>query len=758
MAEHAASRPVAKEPARTRSATARRRLWADSAARWIVTAGGLAIIASILGILLFILVEVLPLIFGTDLEPGPAVTLDAGEPPLGVLADEYRTHAALLTAEGRLNVVRLGDGARVLSRRVLGTSPDEDAERTEPIERLLSAAPVPGQQMLSAATSRGAVVTVKLAWEVRFEEQRRVIEPGLAEVVRFELDPRGLPLRAFAARIAEDGTALAVGQTADGHLQLVRREVEQNFLSGELSESWQRGSAETPLPLSHLVIDADQRNIYAGSPGGELLWWRVDGVDVEPPEVVAASSGAVTALSMLIGDCSLVVGRDSGALEIWFPVRQPDESFRLTRIREFPAMPGSVRLLAPSMRDKGFLAQDESGELALLYSTSHRTLHRGPSPLPEATALFYAPKADGAILAGPRQLAALDIDNAHPEVSWGSLFSRVWYEGYAERAYVWQSSGGTDEFEPKLSLMPLMIGTLKGTVYSLFLAIPLGVLGAMYTSQFMHPSFKRYVKPAVEIMAALPSVVLGFLAGLWLAPRIQQMFPALMLMLLILPLAVLATGLAWSALPQRFRGRFPAGLEALLYGVVLCGAMGLCLSLGPGVERLLFGGSFQAWLLETTGLGYDQRNAIVVGLAMGFAVIPIIFSIAEDAFSNVPRDLVSGSLALGANRWQTVTRVVLPTASPGIFSAVMIGFGRAVGETMIVLMATGNTPLMDWNPFNGFRTLAANIAVEIPEAPHGGTLYRTLFLAALILFIFTFLINTVAEIVRQRLRARYAQL
>jgi phosphate transport system permease protein len=143
---------------------------------------------------------------------------------------------------------------------------------------------------------------------------------------------------------------------------------------------------------------------------------------------------------------------------------------------------------------------------------------------------------------------------------------------------------------------------------------------------------------------------------------------------------------------------------------------------------------------------------------MGFAVIPIIFAIAEDAFSNVPPNLVAGSLALGADRWQTVTRVVLPTASPGIFSAVMIGFGRAVGETMIVLMATGNTPIMDWNPFNGFRTLSANIAVEIPEAPHGGTLYRALFLAALLLFLMTFVVNTVAELVRQRLRERFSQL
>ena len=113
---------------------------------------------------------------------------------------------------------------------------------------------------------------------------------------------------------------------------------------------------------------------------------------------------------------------------------------------------------------------------------------------------------------------------------------------------------------------------------------------------------------------------------------------------------------------------------------------------------------------------------------------------------------------MGASRWQTVTRVVLPTASPGIFAAVMVGFGRAVGETMIVLMATGNTPIMDLSPFNGFRTLSANIAVEIPEAPAGGTLYRTIFLAALLLFALTFAVNTVAELVRQRLARKYSSL
>jgi phosphate transport system permease protein len=143
---------------------------------------------------------------------------------------------------------------------------------------------------------------------------------------------------------------------------------------------------------------------------------------------------------------------------------------------------------------------------------------------------------------------------------------------------------------------------------------------------------------------------------------------------------------------------------------------------------------------------------------MGFAVIPTIFSIAEDAVFSVPKHLSSGSLALGATPWQTLVRVVLPSASPGIFSGTMIGLGRAVGETMIVLMATGNTPIMDFSIFEGMRTLSANVAVELPESAVGSTHFRILFLAALVLFIFTFFFNTIAEIVRQRLREKYSSL
>jgi phosphate transport system permease protein len=166
----------------------------------------------------------------------------------------------------------------------------------------------------------------------------------------------------------------------------------------------------------------------------------------------------------------------------------------------------------------------------------------------------------------------------------------------------------------------------------------------------------------------------------------------------------------------------------------------------------------QAWMDSTLGIGYDQLNALVVGIAMGIAVVPVIFSIAEDAIFTVPKHLTLGSLALGATLWQTLVRVVLPTASPGIFSAVMIGMGRAVGETMIVLMATGNTPVTDFSMFQGMRTLAANVAVEMPESEVGSTHFRMLFLAGLALFIFTFVLNTLAEVVRARLRSRYSNL
>jgi phosphate transport system permease protein len=445
----------------------------------------------------------------------------------------------------------------------------------------------------------------------------------------------------------------------------------------------------------------------------------------------------------------------------WFRVREEDEDPdpRFAKAHTYPGQGTPIRAIGASTRDKSFVTGGADGSVVLRHMTSGRSLVSFPATGAAVDAVLLTPKMDGIIVKqADGKLARYEIRSPHPEVSWTALFGKVWYEGYSKPEYVWQSTGGTDDFETKFSLVPLVFGTIKGTVYALLFAIPIAVMGALYTSQFMHPTIRAKVKPTVEVMAALPSVVVGFIAGLWLASRVERHVVPVLLMIVVMPLFGTAGFLVWDRLPRRFRERLRPGMEiALILPLLLLGGW-VCLNIGPWVEAGVFGGDFRLWLQSALDLVYDQRNSLVVGLAMGFAVIPIIFTIAEDSFTSVPQHLTAASLALGASRWQTATRVVLPTASPGIFSAVMIGFGRAVGETMIVLMATGNTPVLDWSIFNGMRTLSANIAVEIPEAPYGGTLYRTLFLAGLVLFLMTFLVNTAAELVRQRLRERYRAL
>ncbi|MDH3627567.1 MAG: ABC transporter permease subunit [Acidobacteriota bacterium] len=730
--------------------TPRRRLLSDRIARGLVSGGGMATIAGILGILFFIFIEILPLFGSADVALTARFPLD-GEEPGAVVVDEHRTHAATFAADGQIVVRSLATGD-VTHRLDSGIDPT-----LGPWKRIQQ---IPGEPRVAIETAGGDLFALTMDWTIEFDEATRVITPDLSRAVPFDFfdeETARIPLQQFSLAFDDDGAIAGAAITEDGRLLFARQSIEEDFMSGEETTVWERTWREAPGDVSSLLLDRQHTNIFAGTESGAVIWWVID--DGEPQEPRTAENEApITAMTFLIGDQSLITGDVTGRLGVWFPVPSEGGGDRLGRIRGSTQQKAPIVGLSPSPRDKGVLSVDASGGMALYYSTSNRLLWSGNSPVGASSVLYYAPKANGAIVAGADELALLDIDNPHPEIGWNALFGRVWYEGYDQPERVWQSTGGTDVFEPKLSLTPLIVGTFKGTFYSLILAIPLAVLGAMYTSQFMHPRLRRTVKPTVELMAALPSVVLGFLAGLWLAPRLEMVLPALVAMLVIVPAFVLLAGVGWRSLPNGYRHRFPDGFEALLQLFVIAIAMFVAFRLNGVFEAQVFAGDVRQWLFDTTGLRYDQRNAIVVGLAMGFAVIPIIFSIAEDAFSNVPQNLVSGSLALGANRWQTVTRVVLPTASPGIFSAIMIGFGRAIGETMIVLMATGNTPLMDWSPFNGFRTLSANIAVEIPEAPHSGTLYRVLFLAAALLFVFTFVANTGAELIRQRLRKRYAQL
>ena len=746
---------------------------ADKTAVVVITTGGVAIILSVLAILFVIVAESLPLWKDPIAKRLPAINLKQveakasqtaspataaeaetrPESPLAFGVDEYQSIAYLMTTSGTLTFFSLADN-RVLQRyQVQGL---EGALATAAFDDHL-------HHTLAVGSSKGTIIPLTIVFGAQFDSGKRVIAPNIKEGKPIQIDPDGRSITKLVYT-AETGKVSAAALLGPRTLAFYAQRETTSLLGGGSTKEYHADlSPALNADATSLALDKYQENLLAGTVTGEIYHWQVS----EPENPVlsdtfsASKENGISALGWLLGDRSIIVGDTAGGVSVWFQVRKsqdsPEAPFRRIHVLKSHAAP--VTAFTRSPRDKGFLSVDAAGTVLLHHATSEQTLlelHTGNLALP---LVAFAPKANGIYTVDTQeQLFRWSLFNPHPEINLKTLFSKVWYEGYHEPDYTWQSSSGSDEFEPKFSLTPLIYGTLKGTFYALLLAVPISLCAALYTSQFLHPSLRNTIKPTVEIMAALPSVVLGFFAGLWLAPIIEKIVPAVFLMLIFLPLVTLVASFGWRMLPLTMRSKLKPGVELFFLAPLLVATVYICVSLSGWLEATFFAGNFPQWLFTTTGERYDPRNSLVVGFAMGFAVIPIIYTICEDAFSNVPQHLISGSLALGATRWQTALRVVVPTASPGVFSAIMIGFGRAVGETMIVLMATGNTPVMDWSIFNGFRALSANIAVEIPEAPYGGTLYRVLFLAALLLFVLTFVVNTVAEVVRQRLRERYSKI
>jgi phosphate transport system permease protein len=721
--------------------------------------GGVTIIASILAILVVIVAETYPMFRpprASRLEPPPAAAFDPTRLVAGAAlgVDEYREFAYVVTADGLVEFRPLAPGPGPPPVAIAGL----DGVRVTAI-----ASTAKGDRYVIGAAD-GRVIPFTVVFDVTYPDGRRTVTPRIEFRAPLWVDPGDRRAIRRLVSVESDSGQIVVAQLSRAEV-VVHRAIERRSLAGDVTreESRQALAIDGGVGATALAVDQRGENLFVGTSRGDVIRWDLRNAAsprlAETVKVPETGQAPITALGFLIGDRTLIVGDETGGVSSWQVVTPPGRSLpRLTRIHAFEPHAEAVTAIGASKRDKGFLTADASGQLRLHYGTTGATLLSLALGTPPRS-IAMAPKADGVVgLADDGRLQHWRLDNPHPEITLAALFGKMWYEGYSGPEYVWQSTGGTDDFEAKFSLTPLIFGTLKGTVYALLFAVPLALLAALYVSEFMHPSLRASLKPVVEIMAALPSVVLGFLAGLWLAPIVERVVPGLLILPLVVPACILVVLLAWRLLPRAVRGRVrPGGELALLLPVVAIGVW-IGLALGGIAERWLLSGDYRGWLIEALGLTYDQRNSLVVGIAMGFAVVPIIFTIAEDSLSNVPAHLRAGSLALGATRWQTAIRIVLPTASPGVFSAIMIGFGRAVGETMIVLMATGNTPVLDWSVFNGFRALSANIAVELPEAPEGGTLFRVLFLAAFLLFCLTFIVNTAAEVVRLRLRRRYRYL
>lgn len=847
----------------------------DGLARAMITIGGVGTIIAVSTICIFLVWVVVPLFLSATLTFSSTFPIATGsnptaasvpKTPLHVGVDGERTMAFLLYPDGELILQRLDDGSPLSSQRLFA-------------DETLTAASFPvGQKYAVFGFADGSIRrgTIRFrstffaedqlpesmrelregeirAWEgglVRRMPERQFRKDSLEVDVQDEVAPPG----AAAIDLIDESSkssGVVVAALAGDELTLTSLQRRQNLITGKVTTK--RSSNRLPFePRSdsvrpmRLLLSGLGDTLYLIYRDGTLVRYDVRQPEkakvVETVNLSIPKDGEVTAAEFLVGKTSFVIGDSQGGVRVWFPTKpenaEAPDGIRLVGAHSWPATGVAIRSLSPSSRMRMVAVGDEQGKVRLLYVTTNQTMAAAPGP--EATAIDLvriAPKDDGIVTVAAGNLNSFALDPKHPEVSTASLFQPIWYEGYSEPAYVWQSSGGGDDFEPKLSLVPLIFGTIKATVYSMLFAVPIALLAAIHTSEFLSPRTKSRIKPTIELMASLPSVVLGFLAALVFAPLVEDAIPVVLLSFFTIPFMLLLGAYLWQFLP---RGWAALMSRARMVVILIEVPIGFAVAwlLGPVVNEILFAGDLRLWLdgqrggaaggwfvlflpvaavfvlvvLTTQGnawlrraarewgqakaasfdltrfllgsllsvllaatlafafssLGLDprgsivdtyvQRNALVVGFVMGFAVIPIIYTIAEDALATVPQHLRSASLGAGATVWQTTTRIVIPTATSGIFSAIMVGLGRAVGETMIVLMAAGNTPIMDWNIFNGFRTLSANIAVELAEAVRDSTHYRTLFLASLTLFILTFLLNTVAEVIRLRFRRRAFEL
>ena len=753
MSDSTIAKDIDLRPLRAVSGRWAWRRFADALARHGIRACGGAVIVAVTLILFYLVYMVSPLFRAAQLErlasygPVPGQTLYLG-------LEERADMAVRITARGRAVFFHTKTGETV-AEHGLGIPRNARIQSLSVVDA--------GGGLLALGLDDGSVRFVRYRYEETFPNDRRTITPVIEHPLETSLEIADRAIGLLAASMDEERVVIAARA---GPRRLVIAAYTRGGGLLELDttgvESAGRSVVELTEPVSHAVLAPGGRRLYVIDAAGQLALYDVDDAGnarLRDHKHAVPSGTSVTAVSLLLGGISVLVGDSTGRVSQWFPVRTPDHGLTLELVRTFEVHETPVTALAPEQRRKGFLSGARDGGVSVAYTTSSRVLTSGAVSQRALRHLAVAPRGDALVAEdGDGVLHFWRIDNEYPEISWSGLWEEVWYENHEQPKYIWQSSAATTDFEPKFSLVPLTFGTLKAAFYCMLLAVPLGIMGAIYTAYFAAPPVRGAVKPAIELMEALPTVILGFLAGLWLAPFVEAHIPGVFAVFVIVPAGVMGFSWLWSRAPARVRYRLPDGWHVFALVPVVVLLVWVSIALSRPLEVQFFGGDMRGWLFNEMGVGFDQRNAIIVGLAMGFAVIPTIFSITEDAVFGVPKHLTDGSLALGATPWQSLVRVVLPTASPGIFSAVMIGLGRAVGETMIVLMATGNTPVMDMSVFQGMRTLSANIAVEMPESEVGSTHFRVLFLCSLVLFAFTLVLNTAAELVRQRLRRTYAEI
>ncbi|MBC9866600.1 MAG: ABC transporter permease subunit [Opitutae bacterium] len=745
----------------------RRTRWFDQFMNHFIVVGGVIVIAAVMGIFVFIIFQVAPLFQGAKVELLSRHQLtDAVDSVVAVDLDEWGELPVLIQKNGSLRYIDLKGDRGIL----------ENSQVFKEGETLSSIHYNSQKRLLVAGSHSGKFAFAKISYRPEYDSfSVRTVHPEVSSSDWFDLSVYGEWVQ-FVDYGEGDSNKLAVGVCLDSegnrHVRAVSLEQKRSLFGegGKISLGTRFDLTEAiDQEIQQIDVAPEGDLVLITAENGEVFVFFNRGGNLEQGQRFRPFGDLpdrrVRGADFLLGDASAVFTGYGGGNRVYSLSLDRDKGKRLyAKTKEIEPMPELPEGYFSGVRNKSFLLVGKH-HASLRFSTTESIRWQRDFEFEILKGIIGEKYDRLGFLDSAGTFHLFQLRDPHPQAGLKAFLGKIRYEGQAEPDHIWQSTGGTDDFEPKLSLIPLILGSIKGTFYAILFAAPIALLAALYTSQFLHPRWRDHVKPTMEIMASLPSVVLGFMAALWLAPLLDTRVPSLMLVLIGVPCATLACAWCWGRLPQRVRTRMPSGLEFLLLSPVILLTCILCWKAGPLAEEILFVVTnpdtgervvdFRLWWPEFTGATYTQRNSLVVGFIMGFAVIPVIFSIAEDSLSNVPKSLSSGSLALGASRWQTAVKIVLPTASPGIISALLIGISRALGETMIVVMATGNTPLKDFNIFSGMRTLSANIVVEFPEAPFQGTLYRTLFLGALALFIMTFIINTLAEVLRQHLKNRY---
>jgi phosphate transport system permease protein len=727
----------------------RKRLLKDRLIRYAVRAGGVSVLGALVLIFVYLAWVVIPLFHSAKVELSPTPVEVSQQVPVLLSVNESGQYAFILDQQGMMAYWSLHSSAK-----------QPVWQQQLPFVPYRSAVSAQGHWFAALGDALGDTLgdsptlvigrpyfyhDIVSAWQ---QSDTRIERLHIPESLRRQL-PQHVKRMAFT--VTKQFVKLAV-LSSDGILDV------WSYQRAPKSPHLSRYRFPHSVDADELLMTPDGQTLYIRE-GSELVIAKHIQSQYRVQEVVdlteRRSGRQVVKLNLLAGGASLLVTHRDNTVSQWFDVVKQGKK-HLTHIRDFDL--GQSTLLLPEPYHKGFFCFYPDGQVRSYYASTRKLLFSGQlfEHMPQSAALSDNEKY--LVTYRDKKLQIARVDLGYPEISFSALWQRIWYENYPAPDYVWQSTSDSDRYEPKFSLVPIAFGTIKAALYSMCFSIPVAVLAAIYTAYFMSPRMRGKVKPTIELMEALPTVIIGFLAGLWLAPIVERHLVSVGIMFVLLPVVTILFGGGWYLFPARWRSLVGKGWHAALLMPVLALVVVVSFSsISFHLESWLFGGDIRVFLARY-GINFDQRNALIVGFAMGFAVIPTIFSIAEDAIFSVPKHLSDGSMALGATQWQTLVHVVLLTASPGIFSAIMMGLGRAVGETMIVLMATGNTPIMNWNIFEGMRTIAATIAVELSESEVGSSQYRLLFLAALILFIFTFLVNALAEWIRLRLREKYRAL